>query len=198
MMQNFQPPTDNLYKFLALTGVVLTLAGIALPSGMSYSLRIREFDFVAQIAEAKAEYEVWQAAEVRAQARREAYKVEGAKLNQFMAEHPKDSLPADVQVVLRDKALQNDKDTRALFDSLEQITDRAATADKAIGAINASAKEVEFLKWTAVASLWSGGTLLCIGIVLAVSGFTLWYRRTQRFQDQLLVAELNAAVKSSE
>lgn len=31
MMSLFTPPTDNLYKFMALTGIILIVAGVVVP-----------------------------------------------------------------------------------------------------------------------------------------------------------------------
>lgn len=50
MMDIFKPPTDNLYKFMALSGIVLVVAGVIVPpvffqqTGMEYLEQLRGSD----------------------------------------------------------------------------------------------------------------------------------------------------------
>lgn len=191
-MQNLQPPTDNLYKFVALTGVVLAITALLWPTTIFYSLRLREFEYSAQMAAARADFEVWQGMEAHSDLQLEQNAENKLLLKQFMAEHPAESLPADVRELSKQEVLRVDQEKKDLIAAREKNFDRAAAADKALGALEAKRQEIDFLKWTARATLILAALLLLSGTALAVIGFRLWYYRVQVYQDKILVAEATA------
>jgi hypothetical protein len=188
-VQNLQPPTDNLYKFLALTGVVVAISAVVGPAGMFYNLRVRESDFAAQTAAAKADDSVFRAAEQFEKERRADNAANSALFKQFMAEHPVDTLPADVREPLKQESIRSSQELREINGLGERIVEKAAVADKAYGALEAKRSEIDFLKWTAIVTLGAGVLMLITGVAMAIVGFRLWYLRTQVHQDNILAAE---------
>ena len=55
MLSDLSPPTDNLYKFIAITGVVLVALGIYLQVEVARDLRARAWAFNREVAEANVE-----------------------------------------------------------------------------------------------------------------------------------------------
>lgn len=185
-MSIFTPPTDNLYKFVALSGIVLFLAGFLIPSvffqetGMEFleqlrgsdELRVQE-EFVKQRLET----------------------LEG-RGNEARAQ--------------RDK-LQNELKTASNPTQIEKLEDRIKEVNREIQSIADASYELRLnleLKRAQVKSdetvsynrrrdsrvLLVGGWIVgLIGFVIAPLGFVLWYRKLQRHQD--LLAEQEAEEK---
>jgi hypothetical protein len=188
-MHNLQPPTDNLYKFVALTGVVAALAALLWPTTVFYNLRIREFEFAAHTAAARAEFEVWQGAEINSNAQFQKNLESSLLLKQFMVEHPAEGLPADVRELSRQEAIRIDREKRELVAAHDKIVEKAAAADRALGMLESKRQEIGFLKWTATATATVAVVLFIAGVALAAVGFRLWYFRSQVHQDKILAAE---------
>ena len=57
MFDFLKPPTDNLYKFIALTGLLLLVVSVALPAYALYALEIKRLEAKQEVNIAKAEIE---------------------------------------------------------------------------------------------------------------------------------------------
>lgn len=191
----FQFPLDSLYKFLALSGVVLLVTSIIVPLRLFYDLRIRELQFAIESAEGKAKYESWIAAEIRLQKRYEKHEINTEWLRQFIEKNPHQTAPEDMKKFQSEFAKGLDQDSSNFDSEAAKNIERAAQADAAIASVKAKVKELDFLKWTANASLILFGLLFLVSAGMTWRGFWLWQTRVQNHQDAILAAD--AAAKTA-
>ncbi len=172
-MINSNLPTDNLYKFMAIAGVVLFIFGAytSFTSLRETQTAIWQFGSEARTIEREQE---WVAREI-------------ARIN---AENP---VNADVEGRAEAAAeLQKAEDRLAKYMKLDAILKQQNDR------LHQSAEGILRLenenKWSALVR--SGGVFCAIiGLVLATVGFLLWYKRVQVYQD---IALRNAALETSD
>lgn len=61
----FQPPTDNLYKFMAIFGLILWVGGIFYPLNKAYEMEEDVIEIEAQVAQAEKNPELANTVELR-------------------------------------------------------------------------------------------------------------------------------------
>jgi len=171
-MNPFNPPTDNLYKFCSLTGVVMVLFALYVPYLLADQLYSK---LTAGILEEKRIQIEIQYLEVEINRMKEA--IESFKL----AETPESVLrsgktPIPISLaeyrelnVARDKAL---KDLRL----------KAAATESSVSEVNRLGRQLEVVYLRAILTLLAG-------TLLANYGFRRWYNRVQLYQDLALRKE---------
>jgi len=144
------PPSDNLYKFVALVGVLLIVICQLYPVNREQELAIRLIQVNGEVNQYN----------IAVGHLNEDAAATNAVLKNFFAGN-KDETMARFQTKNRDIQLQ--------LSSLEEKKAEIAELDR------------QLTKWRVIGML---GTI--VGVVLAIVGFVLWYRRVQHPQDIIL------------
>jgi hypothetical protein len=164
-------PTDNLYKFVALSGVLMMLVGFAVPPVIRY--RAMQADLALL-----TEYKASNTHRVRGveQLSRSIELMEIAnlrELDRLRAGPRADTTKAQLAEAFR-KANAISDSAQAVADSAQQID--IETLDAAVQA------DREFFAFF----VWVGWGLALAGIVLATWGFRNWYIKLQKPLDELV------------
>ncbi len=170
-------PTDNLYKFLALSGVVVVLVSIFYPISRLGELRQKAIELAAEIK--ILDLESKRLTVNHSQLERE---VAAFEKQLSAAEKEKRPTPGDIDSI---EKIHNQLRTRAL--KLETSND-----DLQVKLVKVSAKNdqlVQLVRYVEYfVNVMYGG--IVIGVLLAWVGFGLWYVRVQRPQDLLLKQQI--------
>lgn len=175
-------PTDNLYKFLALSGVALMIAGAGFPA-----LALREYndkgvEFLSERLVVESD--------------KAAVKEELDSLHQEIT-----GLRAEVKWASDtsvDAGLMLDKEYRAkvekdndyLLAQHNAVHARANDVDRRLAALHAKTMMIDMLHDDATRLKWLGAVFGALGAMLACFGFERWYSLYQKPQDDLILAEL--------
>lgn len=156
-----QPPTDSLYKFLAVFGLVLLGFGLWLP--------LQRYDAAAEQS-ARAEDE-WVPLYPKV-----GQHFRLALLGFDCSRSPDDKTPLPAKC--------------SELPELEAKWAAVSTDySSALAEATASTRRTEFLVAQYKQYAWIGGGIGAVGAFLSALGFTLWYTRIQRFQDATLRSE---------
>ena len=168
-------PTDNLYKFLGLSGIVIILTS-------SYVLLITLIELEEKIIDTKEQQRISVEKNRESSERLEEF---GKIAERLAAIKKKKKLPqnADKSVL----QYYSGSDLKKLDEKLHQ-----SFHQRIIETINTefNAQRVESLKQRAEQLKYASIFFNIFGFVLSLVGFTLWYRKVQKPQDMLLQSEL--------
>ena len=175
-MTVLSPPTDNLYKFLALSGIALVIACLLGPWRLEQDLNRARFELEAQLAVAQAEMTALDEDRGRVA-------VEVKSLESLV-----DSLRAARNVLTPAEVETYHKSISTLKDRNEVIRDRAREQPIAVARLGAKAHQLTRmladLEWIS----WFSNVGFSVGLVLSCIGFWLWYFRVQVYLDRDLRA----------
>jgi hypothetical protein len=146
-------PTDNLYKFMALSGLLILILSISYPTYHTLELEKQRMMISGEIEILKSETDLL-----------ERIVFERTKRQYKLTD------PEFLQVVQLKKVLAKIKAQGMQLDLLES--------------------QIKRYEWFC----WVG---FFIGLLLSVSGFSLWYIRVQRFQDKILKRQVTETKKVS-
>jgi len=188
MMDVLQPPTDNLYKFLAVSGVVLFIAGMFAPlvlfqqTGMEYLEQLRGSE------------------ELQVQEKFTNERLETLKQRELQATEEKkklqkrlDGLKAAPNSPEVDKLEGRIKETNR---EIESIADSAhdLSLNLALKRAQTNYEETVSVNRRAISRLVLrvGWIIGLIGAATSIIGFRRWYKRLQKFQDRVVAKEAEA------
>jgi hypothetical protein len=200
-MDFLKPPTDNLYKFLAMSGLLLLLVCQTYPPWLSYRLSISMFELDKDI---KVEELEIKAEETRGKDFKAELDVSQADADDLLKESENlkrlvESQPSHAQKrrLVKERVGPLEKKSRLLQARVEEIKkgfpEKRAAFTASSDAIAQKLIEVEYkhdlIKWELrqlkllgwVANFGAG-----LGALMATWGFRLWYRRVQVYQDAIL------------
>jgi hypothetical protein len=190
-------PTDNLYKFLALFGLVLVIFAFYFP----------DEKFARAIAQARDADKSQKLAKIRIDRKKAESQNAMNRINATMeklkesekllrdseaalkAKRQSNALESEIQAVREQVQLHNEKINKFWEEigvgqaRIAEFTDEISTAT-----VNAEANSdaVREAKWEA--DLWSNVSLVCevIGGMMITGGFYAWYTKVQKHQDTIL------------
>ena len=181
-------PTDNLYKFMAVGGIILVIAGVYYPpiffhqTGMEYLAQLRtdkEYkvhqEFISQRLKTLAEREQ------KAKNQRTVLETRLAGLNQASNTTEVDKL--------RDNIKQADREIDSLADSAHDL--RLSLAVKKVQSDYEETASINRRRDSRYGLVF-GWVVALIGAGTSIIGFRRWYRRLQKFQDRLFLKEAEA------
>lgn len=200
MMDFLKPPTDNLYKFVAMSGLVLFLVSMTYPPWLSYrfSSSIFELEKDSKILKLEIKAEETRRTDFKAEldaitadgnsTLKEAEDLKRLVESQASRAQKRRLIPARVALEQKYKLLQarveeikkgyNEK--RATFmassDALEQ---KQIELESRLDLVKWAHGQLKLLGWVAI---FCAG----LGAFMANAGFIFWYRRVQVYQDAIL------------
>jgi len=171
-MNDMRPPTDNLYKFLAIFGLIVV--------GFSFYIPLQRLEaFSRSTVLLDVAYE--------------------PMIDRLFVVG--DFAEAQLHCAIRDAMRKEGQLTKP--GSCDKLASTKAAADVANadlvtlrGKVKALELERNFLYQQYVVYSVVGAVLGCIGLVLCVVGFWLWYVRLQRFLDAAVRSEASSAIQS--
>jgi hypothetical protein len=185
-MNFIQPPTDNLYKFQALSGVALILFALTVPAKFFHEVQLRKFEVERHNGMTKPEYELYKGREDLLGQAYQKHLKEMEMLRDMAERVPAESRTAEQSRILVDFERSIVADKQRYTDLSLKNSEQAKTADQHLNVMTANEHELGYLTvamWTL--ALIAGGCF-AIGIVLARRGFKSWFEKAQRHQDVVL------------
>ncbi len=167
----FQFPIDNLYKFIALSGVVLLVASVYLPFRAMSEFYAKSFQLIAEEQRSFTLHELWAASE---------------------SIHDRRAMPLIGRLFEANDAEAEEikKEFKELLDSHNADSmKKGSEADISKGTLAALSSEVKFLRLISRASFGLFVAMFGAGVWLMHFGFTRWYRLVQQYQDAILEAD---------
>ncbi len=195
MFDFLKPPTDNLYKFIALTGLLLAVVSVVLPSYALYALELQRLQSRKAVNIAKAEIESANLYKVLLGASEKSAEAagKGADAARANLESARVSKGPDKAKRMEDAKNQL---LKAMTQLQEESTELGKKTDEfhrqAVSIIRnteESEYQVEVLETIGLAAFYSKFLLfagVAVGLTLSVFGFILWYRKVQVFEDRVL------------
>jgi len=170
-------PTDNLYKFMALSGITIILASL-LPCYLSYQIQIEAIRLSGKLEELKA---VSDYSELR-------HKTLAATIDGLL------------KVRARAEELKEQQNTEKILEELhaKQAENTEMLWKSTLAAIQHKAqwKELLYLKrWYNLTRIISALAFVC-GLILTIRGFQLWKEKLQIPQDLIIKQKAEEATKT--
>jgi|SRR5438094_1316348 len=198
-------PTDNLYKFIALFGLVLVIFAFYFP----------DEKFARAIAQARDADKAQKLAKIRIDRKKAESQKTMERVNATMEKiRNSEKLLRDGEAALkakREKAMESERESKAMESDIQALHEQVQkhnenlktfweemgkgqtliaefTDEISTATVNAEADSdaVREAKWEA--DLWSNVSLVCeaIGGIMITGGFYAWYTRVQKHQDTIL------------
>jgi hypothetical protein len=159
-MESLTPPTDSLYKFIAISGVAIVLVSFYTLTSAPREFQQRGRDVALKEAQVRAELENMSNRVVRFEQR----------LDNALADT--NAMPAEAKQAWRE--------------GLESLITDAYSLNQQVYAISVQLdfrdKDEAIVKESVRRSYYGAA----VGLVIGIIGFALWYRRIQRYQDAAL------------
>lgn len=209
MFDFLKPPTDNLYKFIALTGLLLLVVSVALPAYALYALEIKRLEAKREVNITKDEIEnskVMKLLVESAQQKMDAAKTAGEAANENLklAQISKGTSSQRLKRLEEAKA----EVQKALIHLQETTSDFSKKADEYFKQVTLVTRrtvdneyQVEVMDSIALAAFYSKFLLFAgvsLGLTLSVFGFILWYRKVQVFEDRVLTKAAAEALSENQ
>ena len=192
-----KPPTDNLYKFMTIVGLILFLISISYPPWLYHRSQMAVFD-----AERDAELLQLERDDLNEKYRRvveainretDEYNAQSDRIKELTKQTRDDKLSAKQRTAMTQEIAEmhakNDANEKQR-NSLNQVADEAADKVKK--------NDVE-LKYKLRINIWESwygriAMLVCllgsvVGLIIGRKGFNLWSLRVQVYQDAILIKE---------
>lgn len=159
----FAPPTDSLYKFIAIFGLIILGWGIAAPYQKSYEYKLKMAELNSAIDGSKNKAEQLQ----------ESYK--SLLTERKNLEHE----PNNPETILKEAAIDNKK--QQLYIELLEAQQPVDEKTEVMKVLNEAMTTYKLL---GIVSVFGG-------LLLTLSGFWLWYVRIQKHIDMTLLQDNN-------
>jgi hypothetical protein len=197
MIDLVKPPTDNLYKFIALAGLVLVVLGVIYAPWLFYRSTWETLKLEQLNAELKVHRKFAEERQKTLDARKQQLEAERDTLKKRIAE----------LVFVNDK--NNNPAASAEIDRLEtRVRETNAAADALADAeheknlsLELKEAQAEHQRTVEVNERENTRLIMKIGIPLAIAGlgvsvlgFRLWYKRITIFQDAIVVIEATSKI----
>lgn len=161
-------PTDNLYKFIALAGLILLLFSSIYYQVFSRDVLLKNIDLRAEMSRMEKEVE-------------------------FLREDT-DSLKEDKQAIKQDNSVSQEEQNN-VGKNIEGLNQRTREAILKTIELERIGKGVLIYNDQIALLRWSSIIGAITGILLLIIGFYLWYTRIQIYQDKILVNEAQKNTK---
>jgi hypothetical protein len=206
MLDKYLPPTDNLYKFLAISGLLLIVVSF-IPNYFNFQLWEQKVDylrqqkvFIAEIEKFNKDYEALNKnlnnLNQKYGESTDTYKVifelqenldkELKERNYQKAKELYEVYLSNKQIILEKKKVIDelkaniDNDSKEIKNKEIEIETKKAELDKTKDLIELYDEEIARLKLMSY-------LLFILGIITAFIGFYFWYSKIQKFNDLILV-----------
>ena len=181
-----KPPTDNLYKFLAMFGTIVFLVGFIFPPMMFYQSSL---EFLKSLGGDKelAVHEEFAVQRKRSfEERKRQLAAEAADLQNRLARVKNDTTSSSdiekLELAIKDVKKRAEALEDASYEFNLNLKLKAAQVEQQKTLSTNETRNSRFL----IGIGWGIGTF---GLLIAICGFIMWYKNVQRFEDQILRKE---------
>lgn len=196
MIDLIKPPTDNLYKFVAIFGLILIVVGFIFPPTLFYRSSLELLKSVAGEDELEAHQKFAVERNRIFNERKMQVAAERNKLQQRLDNLDQSQRNASVSSEI-DKLEAAIKEARKEAESLE---DASHEFNLNLELKKAQAKQQKTFSTNETGNsrfvMVIGWILGIIGLLLAFVGFIMWYKRVAVFQDKILKKQATSTVES--
>lgn len=196
MIDLVKPPTDNLYKFIALAGLVLVVLGLIYAPWLFYRSTWETLKLAQLNAELNVHRKFAEERQKTLDERKRRLEVERDTLKKRIAElvvNDKNNNPAASAEI--DKLETRMRETNAATDALAD-----AEHEKNLS-LELKVAQAEHQRTVDVNERGNTRLIIVIGILLAIAGlgvsvlgFRLWYKRVTIFQDAIVVIQATSKI----
>lgn len=196
MFDFLKPPTDNLYKFIALSGLLLLIVSLIAPGYALVNLEWRRLAAVRELNMTRAEIEQSKAMRLEIDSAKSLVdaalkEAEAAGLESDLANREK--TPSKKLKALKAAVEKISKANSNLSDAQKHLHEKMDPYAKLAEDINMRTIDNEY-QGEVLESVGQMETLSeilgviggLIGTMVSIGGFALWYRKVQVFQDRIL------------
>jgi hypothetical protein len=197
MFDVLKPPTDNLYKFIALTGLLVLIVSVVLQAYALVTMEMKRLEVVRELNKTNA---------TLSEAKGLGEEPEGAKHDANAASVKLDAAVARYKAMPKSKHPSRQEATEQLrrLDEIEAASQRLRDASKELQSkaeelgrktAEAHTRSIETEYQNEVLETINLGFVLSkillligslVGIVIALLGFVLWYRKVQLFEERVI------------
>ena len=178
-MSLLQPPTDNLYKFLAISGLLLLGFFQVFPLLQLRELRNERIQISGEISILRIDLE-----HLRNETNRQ-YDANDSMIKAMEKRTPQDSFwkseKAYIDFMVSEYKYVRDKQDQA-YEKRRLIETRIAQIDTKNELLEQVGSDIKYLRFAAF-----GGSI--VAIVIGIWGFKLWYRKVQAPQDRIIARQ---------
>ena len=174
-----QIPTDNLYKFMALSGLSLLIAFILIPGQ-------KIFDLERQTAQLSGEYEILQ---IELKDREHEFSSVQGKIDTLSKKMKR--IPENYRLS-KTESSELSSELHEIENAHQKAHQNLVQTDIFRAKTKAKNNEMKVVLASLNATIWVLAIGAFAGIFLVTFGFSLWHRRVQLLQDQLLKSQVEA------
>ncbi len=187
------PPSDSLYKFTAIGGLILVVLSMYVPWKLEADLKIAMIDIEFEIDKAKLKGQSLDRANQRREAKRQVLNQDYNRLSETIKKKISEgekALPrhSEVEALKAEKTDLDSKFEQGLKDEDELLT-MAEEGVLVARQLGASLKKQQVLAAQAEALISISIITGSIGILLTIFGFSKWYFNFQVHQDRIIKAQ---------
>ena len=193
-----KPPTDNLYKFAAVFGLILVVVGFVFPPWLFYRSSLEYLKSAAGKDDLAAHQKF---AQVRYRVLSERWSqlaLERARLQQrlnSLAQSERNSAASSERDKLESAIKEVRREAEALEDAYYELTLSLELKDAQVKQQETfSTNETRNSRFVMVL----GWILGFIGLFFAFAGFIMWYLKVQRYQDRILRMQATSRIMAAE
>lgn len=200
MFDLLKPPTDNLYKFIALTGLLILVISVVLPAYALVTLEMKRLDLVRELNKTSATLDEAKTLGEEAEAATHNAQAASSQVDAAVARYkamPKSKHPSRQEANERLRRLDEiEAASQGLRDATQKLQAKTEEFGKKTSEAHNRSIETDYqnevldtinLGFDLSKLLLLIGSF--VGIVIALLGFVLWYRKVQVFEDRVLAKE---------
>lgn len=191
-METLKPPTDTLYKFLAISGLLVFLTSLTFPIWMIQKLDALQVEHLRDLDILNLDAKTWEEAfeEVKkaSEEHDRAHKQVEVTFDNFMKSKSRASYAAVQRALTASKAAYEEfqAKSRDFEEKVLKWRKQHVEVDYKGNLFEITEKGTERMLTFCLLGI-------VVGLVMTISGFVLWYKRTQKLEDLILrkKAEIN-------
>ncbi len=183
MMETIKPPTDSLYKFLALFGLGLFVASLTAPFWIYNKIGEQWIEVGRDSKILEADAEDWRQAGREMDRAKTRFDQSWERLTEAMDKFMKSKLSKpELERAFKEGA----KARQDVYDNVKTVRQRVAEWDKKHAQLQYKRDLIDNneanARMISIMSLVGATT----GLLSSIAGFLLWYKRAQRYEDVVL------------
>ena len=184
-----QPPTDNLYKFMALSGIILVAISL-FPFLHAHKLRqqIIHWEGDASILHAQVDWAITDMNELRSDSKGLTQRIVKLTERTFEGDFAMETgeSKSDIGEEIAEDAYDAIDENLELEDRNAEIRDVTKKQTIALLQLETRNRELKYLETVLGREVFAARCVFGCGFALACVGFWLWYKKLQVFQDKVI------------
>lgn len=181
MIETLKPPTDSLYKFLSIIGLVIFLTSVVSPILLKRELNKQYTEFIRDVSTNNLDAKTWKDAQKQVEKESVRFRDIHRRLGEVFDPNSKASL-AEQKRVLDEAKVFDDAYSKLLAD-FEKLLDDWHKQTVQIDYKKNLVEDTEVYAQDMFTLFLLAGP---IGLIMSIMGFVLWYRRAQKYEDLVL------------